>query len=311
MNGFLVVNKPPNISSHGVVERVRRLYKIKKVGHTGTLDPMATGVLVLCLGKATRLSRFLSLEPKVYIVEMTLGIETDTLDATGEVISKKSCNKITEKDINSILSSYEGNIKQIPPMTSAIKVNGKPLYVLARQGIEIERAPREVYVQKIELIEIIENENTRVKLKVICGKGTYIRVICSDIGKELGCGAHVSSLLRERAGRFGIEEALSIDDLKKLQDEMKLDKVIISSNEGLSNHPAVYIKRGFERLIQNGHQVSLNMIKRVDEEVRNGVLVRVLDYNDELISIAKWNGDLMKRMKDIVGKIQIVLSKEQ
>jgi len=214
MHGILIVNKPQRMTSHDVVDFIRRRFHIKKVGHAGTLDPLATGVLVLLIGRATKLSGKLMGQDKEYGVVMTLGKRTDTGDADGKVISESNeFRTIDTQQIKSVLAQFTGKISQIPPMTSAIKHKGKKLYELARKGIQIERSPREVTIHDLVLEEYNPPD---ISLRVTCSKGTYVRVLCDDIGLALGCGGFVSKIERLKSGRFHIKEAITIDELRDL-----------------------------------------------------------------------------------------------
>jgi tRNA pseudouridine55 synthase len=212
MDGVLNIDKPRGITSHDVVNRVRRILRIKKVGHTGTLDPEATGVLPVLVGKATKISRFLINSDKEYIATMMLGIKTDTGDSKGRVISEASGPFPSEREIRSVFEGFTGSILQIPPMYSAIKVNGMPLYSLARKGIEVERKAREVTVYSLDIRNI---ESTLITFRVHCSKGTYIRTLVSDIGDALGVGGHLVSLRRIVSGKFRIEDSVSLKELEE------------------------------------------------------------------------------------------------
>ena len=204
MNGVININKPIGITSHDVVYRLRKILSIKKIGHTGTLDPDASGVLPMCIGRATKTADMLTAQDKQYIAEITLGSATDTLDKTGTVTESADVN-VTEDEVKAAVKKFIGDIKQLPPMYSAIKVNGKKLYQLAREGVEIERKPRDVKIYDIEILDI-DLLNNKLSVKVDCTKGTYIRTLCDDIGRELGCFAHMSGLVRSKSGRFRSEE---------------------------------------------------------------------------------------------------------
>jgi tRNA pseudouridine55 synthase len=209
MNVVINLNKPESISSQQAVLQVQRFFSAKKAGHAGTLDPMATGVLLVCLNEATKITRFLSDLDKEYRVRVKFGERTDTCDATGRITEKKTCNTLQESDIRNALNSFTGLIHQTPPMYSAIKLNGSPLYKLARKGIIVERAARPVTVSEIEMLGI---DLPSIDLRIVCSKGTYIRTICDDLGQALGVGAHMVSLVRTRIGSFRIEDSAGIED---------------------------------------------------------------------------------------------------
>lgn len=208
MNGILNILKPKGISSHKAVSEVRNILNIPKAGHAGTLDPSASGVLLVCIGQATKIVEFLVGMKKHYLGEMILGISTDTQDSEGKIVQKREVKTdIDEKRIKDIFQKYEGTINQIPPMFSAAHYQGKRLYHLARKGIEVKRNPKKVKIYQFNLINFNQKLNPIVKFEVICSKGTYIRTLCDDIGNELGCGAHLSNLVRKKVGKFCIEEA--------------------------------------------------------------------------------------------------------
>lgn len=210
--GFLNVYKPKGMTSHDVVGRLRRVTKIKQIGHTGTLDPFATGVLPICIGKSTRLIEYLE-DDKEYLATVQFGKNTDTYDLDGEVVATFD-KKVSEVEVRLGLKSFEGEISQMPPIYSAIKVNGKKLYDYARAGQEVEIKPRTVFISKIELVEF-NQEKQEAKLLVACSKGTYIRSIAYDLGQNLGCGAYLSALERTKAGRFNIENTVRLEDLSE------------------------------------------------------------------------------------------------
>ncbi len=212
MNIVINLNKPESISSHRAANDVKRLFAAKKAGHAGTLDPIATGVLIVCLNEATKITRFLSVLDKEYIVRLKLGERTDTYDSTGRIIEIKDCSPIRETDIREALKNFMGLIKQAPPMYSAVKIGGQTLYKLARKGIDIERPERDIYIHKIDLIDFSQ---PYLDLKVECSKGTYIRTLCNDIGRTLGTGAHMVSLERTGVGHFRIEDSVTIEEFRR------------------------------------------------------------------------------------------------
>lgn len=213
MNGMVVINKPAGVSSARVVAHVKRLLQVCKVGHTGTLDPFARGVLVCCLDQATRLARFLVERPKTYEGVLTLGVETDTQDATGRVTAERHGIRVAEADLRRILQRYEGAYHQAPPTYSALKHEGVPLYTLARRGRPVQKPAREVFIYQLRLLAA---ELPRVRFEVRCSAGTYIRTLCADIGRDLGCGGHLSELTRLESGGFTLDEALTLEDLEDL-----------------------------------------------------------------------------------------------
>ena len=209
MDGILLINKEKNMTSHDVVNKVRRVFQTKKVGHCGTLDPDATGVLVLCVGKATKALQFLTSEEKQYIATLTLGTSTDTYDASGVVLEEKEFTGV--QNVEEVLNSFIGKQKQVPPIYSAIKVNGKKLYEYARNNQEVHIEPRDIEILDIELLEVKDNT---IQFKVDCSKGTYIRSLCVDIAKKLGYPGHMSDLIRSRSGAFKLEDCYTLEQLE-------------------------------------------------------------------------------------------------
>ena len=212
IHGVLNLNKPPKFTSRQAVDCVKRILNVKKAGHGGTLDPNATGVLLVCLGDGTKLFDALQAGTKEYEGTLILGVTTDTLDANGEITKAADTSQITPDQIRSVCQQFVGEIEQTPPMFSAVKHKGKPLYKLARRGIEVERRSRQVFIESIELLSF---DIPEVRFRVVCSKGTYIRVLAADIGAVLGCGAHLSELTRTRSGVFKIGEAHTFDSLKR------------------------------------------------------------------------------------------------
>ena len=237
LNGILIINKPKGFTSHDVVAKVKKILNVKKVGHTGTLDPNATGVLPLLLNEGTKLSKYLIEHDKEYEVTLKLGIKTTTADEEGEVIDKKEVvwDNI-ESNINNILDSFIGKQEQIPPMYSAIKVNGKKLYEYARKGQTIEVKLRNIEIYNIELQGILEQENI-IKFKVSCSKGTYIRSLCEDIAKKLGTYGYMKELNRTKVGRFNINEAITIEELENNKE--KAERKIIQMEEFFKDLPSI------------------------------------------------------------------------
>lgn len=223
-NGILNIDKPEGWTSQDVVAKLRGRLHIRRVGHTGTLDPMATGVLPVCFGKATRIIEYYDDDFKTYEAEFELGMTTDTLDCTGEVLTRSDVN-VSEEDVIHAVHSFNGWVTQIPPKYSALKVNGKPLYKYAREGVDVEIKSRRIYVADISVGEMNLDAN-RVCIRVTCSKGTYIRTICDDIGKKLGCGAVMTRLVRTASGFFDIKESLSLPDVLAMDDETLAERVI-------------------------------------------------------------------------------------
>ena len=238
-NGILNINKPEGWTSQDVVAKLRGRLHIRRVGHTGTLDPMATGVLPVCFGKATRIIEYYDDDFKTYEAEMKLGMMTDTLDITGTVLETKPVD-VSEEDVIQAIDSFRGWITQIPPKYSALKVNGKPLYKYAREGVEVEIKSRKIYVEDIQPVEVNLREN-RILFRVTCSKGTYIRTICDDIGKKLGCGGTMTALQRIQSGCFRVEDARTLPEILEMTDE-ELERCVIPMDETLVHLGRIELK---------------------------------------------------------------------
>lgn len=238
-NGILNINKPEGWTSQDVVAKLRGRLHIRRVGHTGTLDPMATGVLPVCFGKATRIIEYYDDDFKTYEAEMKLGMVTDTLDITGTVLETKPVD-VSEEDVIQAIDSFRGWITQIPPKYSALKVNGKPLYKYAREGVEVEIKSRKIYVADIQPVEVNLREN-RILFRVTCSKGTYIRTICDDIGKKLGCGGTMTALQRIQSGCFRVEDARTLPEILEMTDE-ELERCVIPMDETLVHLGRIELK---------------------------------------------------------------------
>lgn len=253
IDGLLIVDKPKRVSSFGVVKEIKHRFGLKKVGHIGTLDPFATGVLPIALNEGTKLVPFLMEEPKEYEAILKLGEETTTEDLTGEVINQNSWEGIKQEEILSVFQHFLGKIKQKPPMFSAIKLKGKPLYQLARKGMEVEREERVVEIFNLQVQEI---NLPFVRFYVSCSKGTYIRTLAKDIGQRLGCGAHLISLRRTRSGTFTLEQAVSWEELKKINYIEELRPWLISLTEALPTLPEVVVEEKIAQQVRFGQEVT-------------------------------------------------------
>lgn len=298
MNGIINVYKEKDFTSHDVVAKLRGILKQKKIGHTGTLDPQAEGVLPVCVGNATKLCDLLTDKTKEYEAVLRLGVTTDTQDMTGTILSE-SAVEITEEKLKEIIMSFLGKSEQIPPMYSALKVGGKKLYELAREGKEVERKPRPIEIFKLEITEI---NLPLVRMVVGCSKGTYIRTLCHDIGQMAGCGAAMESLLRSRVDRFTKEEALTLGEIEKIRDEGGLDKIIMPVDAFFDFYPKVMINGEYRKVIDNGNPFMSRMIgacaengsspwltdaqeEKKNEAVKNlkAENIKVLVYNEDEI----------------------------
>lgn len=257
MNGILNVYKPAGMTSHDVVAILRRLTRMKRIGHTGTLDPMATGVLPVCLGKATRIVEFLSSEDKAYRCTMSLGKVSDTQDIWGEV-TLTGGQLPTAEALREALMSMVGEIRQIPPMYSAVKVGGRKLYELAREGIEIEREARIRWIRSIEILSLDENQGI-VEFNVVCSKGTYIRTLCHDVGLRLGCGAVMSSLERTASGTFTLENAITLEALETM-DKAAIKAALHSIDAPFRHLPSIQVDERVGRLLMNGVKTDLTRL---------------------------------------------------
>lgn len=254
-NGIINVYKEAGYTSHDVVARLRGICKQKKIGHTGTLDPDAIGVLPVCLGSGTRLCDMLTDWDKEYIALLKLGITTDTQDLSGQVLlraGEAQMEALTENVVRKVIMGFVGDYEQIPPMYSAIKVNGKKLYELARAGKEVERKPRPVQIKEIEILQLAL---PCVKFRVVCSKGTYIRTLCHDIGDVLGCGGAMESLTRSRVGIFGIDEALTLEKIEKLRDEGHLTDIITAPDKIFADCRAVTVTQKGQQRAANGNHL--------------------------------------------------------
>jgi len=291
MDGLLIIDKPEGITSHDVVARVRRILKTRRVGHTGTLDPFATGVMVVLVGKATRLAQFLDKDVKEYEATVRLGFETDTGDRTGLRIADRGLRneEIAEvlggTDLEEGLEAFRGEIEQIPPMYSAKKVAGKKLYELARAGKEIERKPIKVSIYELELLseEQIRNPKSAIRIRVVCSAGTYIRTLAEDIGKRLGTGAHLEELRRTRSGKFDLSQSITLDRLEKL-DNPGLE--LLPIQEAVRHLPQFILPPERVEKTKNGLSTRIEL-----SELSDGQAVRMLTDAGELIAVGYHKSD--------------------
>jgi tRNA pseudouridine55 synthase len=295
MKGVVIVDKPAGITSHDAVDRVRKLLGERKAGHTGTLDPMATGVLAVCVGEATKIASFLAGDDKVYEATMRLGVRTDTLDMTGQVLAEQQ-PRATDADVKAVLAAFAGTITQVPPQYSAVKVRGKALYKWARKGIRVEAPAREVEIREILLQGI---ELPRVRFSVTCSKGTYIRTLCADMGDRLGCGAALEQLRRTRSGIFREEDAVRLDGDSDDGIRAKLEQGLIPMNRALPGLRDIVIPPLLEQKLVKGHQpdceglaalqipslAAADVVKFISGEGRLVALARMLVSAGEIPSL--------------------------
>ena len=286
MDGIININKEAGYTSFDVVAKLRGILKERRMGHTGTLDPQATGVLPVCVGKATKLCELLLDKEKTYEAVMLLGVTTDTEDMTGTVLSE-SKPRITEDEVRTAAEKFTGVYGQIPPMYSALKVDGKRLYELAREGKEVERKPREVDIFENTPLSFETDETGYVKtvtLRVRCSKGTYIRSLLRDMGEFLGCGACMKSLVRTRAGAFEIGNAVTLAQVEQARDEGRLSELILPIDSFLVKYPAVCVSGEYTKYLMNGNQLTLSMLtEKVSPSDGDGF--RVYDESDKLVGL--------------------------
>lgn len=285
INGIINVYKEKGYTSHDVVAKMRGILKIKKIGHTGTLDPDAEGVLPVCIGKATKLVDMITDKDKTYEAVLKLGITTDTQDMTGKVLSISEV-KANRQEIETVIKSYIGEYEQLPPMYSAIKVDGKKLYELARQGKEIERKRRPVMIYDIRILDFNEKEN-EIRVSVDCGKGTYIRTLLHDIGETLGCGGTMKSLLRVAVGSFQLSQALKLDEIEKLNREGKLIPHVKQIDDMFKDLSKVKVAREFHKLVYNGNSFMQEHLMEHQTQL-NSQRLRVYDADDNFIGIYRY-----------------------
>ncbi|MEN8262779.1 MAG: tRNA pseudouridine(55) synthase TruB [Nitrospirota bacterium] len=299
MDIVISINKPKGITSQDAVSKVKKILKVKKAGHTGTLDPMATGLLIVCVNRATRLASYFTGLDKEYMAVMKLGETTDTLDAEGSITSVSDPADIDKASISRVLKSFEGTIQQLPPMYSALKHKGKPLYKLAREGMEIERKPREV---SIEYIKLLDTKLPYVTFSTRCSKGTYIRTLCDDIGRELGVGAHLYELERTEIGQYKIDNSLSLDELKSISQGEKIDKGIYTMYEALSWLPEFRISETMLKRIMHGNPVELNRRTVLSDDLKSASGIKIMSADGDLLAIGRFS-----EVKNII-KMNVVFS---
>ncbi len=293
MNGILNVYKPEGLTSHNVVSFVRRTLNMKRVGHTGTLDPMATGVLPVLVGNATKLSELIMADEKKYTARVTLGIKTDTEDITGEIIEKNEVN-VTLDDIIETAKQFTGEIEQIPPMYSAIKVDGQKLYKLARQGVEIERKPRKITIYSIDIYDF---DGANFTMDVHCSKGTYIRSLCRDIGDALGCGATMSALQRTMSGIFKKENSYTFEEIEKIAKSGKIEEILMKPDDVLGDFIAINVSNENAIKIKNGIRLRPNQLGISDFCEEQMFRIYEEDMLICLLKVKKCDGQMLLAME--------------
>ena len=285
-NGVLNIDKPAGMTSHDVVGRVRRVAHLKRVGHAGTLDPDATGVLLVCLGTATRLSDYLADEGKEYRATLALGVTTTTEDASGEALTRADARHLTEGDLAAVLPRFLGDIAQIPPMVSAVHHEGKRLYELARQGITVERAARTIRIDSLRLRDFAPGEVALATLDVACGKGTYIRTLCADLGAALEVGGHMAALRRTRVGAFGVDAATPLAELT----EENLPGLLVSPANALDGLPTHHLEsEADEEAIRHG--------RSLPSRLPPGTVAKILDARGALLALGRADGEQLRPFK--------------
>lgn len=289
LEGILPVWKPENFTSHDVVAKVRRILGIKRIGHTGTLDPMVTGVLPLCIGRATRMVEYLQELPKQYEAVLLIGIATDTEDMSGTVIERSENVDLTESRIREVIGSFVGEIEQVPPMYSAVKVDGKRLYELAREGKEVERKSRKVTIYDLEILNVdVHSENPQIHFRVTCSKGTYIRTLCVDIGKALGYPAAMKSLIRTATGHIRANQCLSFEQIEQMKSDGTLDSHLIVMDQAISHIPALHVTDQEAKSALQGQKLKIQS-ERVERAGMGQIIFRTYGPDERFLGLFEWN----------------------
>jgi len=285
MDGVIVLNKSRGVTSSQVCLQVKKLLGAQKIGHAGTLDPMATGVLPLCLNEGTKIVQFIMTGKKEYVATMRLGVTTDTQDSQGAVVERSEHIPRDSGDICRVIHACTGDMLQTPPMFSALKRNGVPLYKLARQGMTVQRERRRISVFEIEVMHI---DIPSVTFRVACSSGTYVRTLCHDMGAQLGCGAHMTALARVRSGPFHLDRAVTMEDLAVSCREGAAQRHIMSPADALKGLPAVVVNAVMEKKIRNGGQITLDDISSLDlSGIHRGQQLKVLSFGGKLIGVVE------------------------
>jgi tRNA pseudouridine55 synthase len=283
VEGLLNVDKPPELTSHDVVARIRRLTRVSRVGHAGTLDPQATGVLLVGLGRGTKLTQFLHECPKTYRASLRLGIRTDSYDAAGKVVEVRPLNDLGQDQVEAVLGRFRGEIGQVPPMFSALKHQGRRLYTLARQGVDVERQPRRVQIFRLDLLDLTAGT---LRVEVECSSGTYIRVLADDIGTQLGCGAHLSELVRTAIGPFTLEGALTLPALEEAVRQGNWHHHVHALSAAVKGLPSLVITGAAAKALAHGTAPTRQGVCERIGTFAAGETVAVLDQNGTLLAMA-------------------------
>jgi tRNA pseudouridine55 synthase len=282
VEGLLNIDKPRGRTSHDVVAHIRRLTRIPRVGHAGTLDPQATGVLLVGLGTGTKLTPFLHEYPKTYRATLQLGVRTDSHDAVGKLIEVRAVGRLERERVEAVLTGFRGAIEQIPPMHSALKWQGRRLYDLARQGLDVERQPRRVEILSLTLVDL---STATLTLEVQCSSGTYIRVLADDIGTKLGCGAHLSALVRTAIGPFRLDHALTLDAFDAAVRQGKWPAHVISLARAMGAFPAIVVTSASARALTHGITPTAAQVVRVEGAFEVGQTVAIKGLDGELLAV--------------------------
>ena len=284
LSGVLLVNKPTGMTSHDVIDQLRRILDTKRIGHTGTLDPDADGVLLICINQATKVAQFLTDLDKEYQAVIKLGVTTDTYDRTGRVIKTEENLNISIDEIKKTILSFTGRIQQTPPIYSAIKQNGKRLYQYARANKKVEAKKREVEIKNLEILDI---DIPWVHLKIACSKGTYIRSLAFDIGEKLGCGAHLFSLRRTQVGPFRLDQAYSLESLSDIRINGRLEKVLLPIEKAMSHLPSVVVDESFAEKVRDGIPLKSSSVLSVEGDFESNQTISMKDQHQRIIAVGK------------------------
>lgn len=297
MNGIINVYKEKGYTSHDVVAKLRGILHMKKIGHTGTLDPEAEGVLPVCLGKATGLCSMITDWGKTYEAVMLLGTTTDTQDTTGTVTAENEVH-VTELEVIEACSSFVGEYYQTPPMYSALNYKGHKLYELARQGIEIERAARKITIHALHINEMnLADDEKTVTFTVECSKGTYIRTLCEDIGKKLGCGACMKKLVRTRVGCFGLDDSLTLEQIEEMTHNQTVEEHIVPIDEMFPDYRKLTVLEEYEKLLYNGNAFPAAAVSMQEADLMEQECFRIYDSHAAFIGIFRWSACVFKPVK--------------